>query len=159
MSIFLTLAGSGIALLLTGILQLCTKMEDHELIMIALYILGKFGTSVARSSVRTLTGESYPTAVRTMGVGVASITACLGGFLGTEVILARNYWPPLPYFAFGIISILGPMAGFLMEETTGKPLADEVVSVERASIKYKAGIVNNAGPATDVTTAIETVSK
>jgi hypothetical protein len=35
-------------------------------------------------------------------------------------------WPAVPYFVFAFIAILGALISFLLTETMGKPLTDQV---------------------------------
>lgn len=57
-----------------------------EVKVVAFLILsGKFGAAGARSAARMLTGESYPTAIRTMGYGISGVMAGVGGVLAPQV--------------------------------------------------------------------------
>jgi hypothetical protein len=50
-----------------------------------LTLAGKFGVAGARSAARMLTGESFPTAIRTMGYGISGVTAGVGGVFAPQV--------------------------------------------------------------------------
>jgi MFS family permease len=50
-----------------------------------LSLCGKFGVAGARSAVRMLTGESFPTAIRTMGYGISGVTAGVGGIIAPQI--------------------------------------------------------------------------
>lgn len=50
-----------------------------------LTLSGKFGVAGARSAARMLTGESFPTAIRTMGYGISGVTAGVGGVFAPQV--------------------------------------------------------------------------
>lgn len=43
-----------------------------------------------------------------------------------EFFLVFLVFPSLPFFIFAGISVLGSLVVFLMKETTGNPLSDEV---------------------------------
>jgi len=83
------------------ILAICEIILDHEDIPIAvlsLCLLGQFGMASARSAARLLSGESFPTAVRTMGMGIGGITANIAGimtpqlaYLGSSKFISHNY--------------------------------------------------------------------
>ena len=57
---------------------------DSRIVM-TLCILGKLGVAGARSAARCLTGESFPTPIRTMGYGISGITAGVGGILAPQL--------------------------------------------------------------------------
>lgn len=48
-------------------------------------LLGKIGLAGSRSSVRTLTGESYPTSARTLGIGISGIFGSCGAALAPQL--------------------------------------------------------------------------
>jgi len=50
-----------------------------------LSLCGKFGVAGARSALRMLTGESFPTAIRTMGYGISGVTAGVGGIIAPQI--------------------------------------------------------------------------
>ncbi|CAG7724543.1 unnamed protein product, partial [Allacma fusca] len=80
---FMTL--SAVFLVSIGILQVCYHGRNAAQIVAILCLCGKYGATGAKMPTRLLTGESYPTAIRTMGIGVASITASLGGALAPQM--------------------------------------------------------------------------
>jgi hypothetical protein len=51
-----------------------------------LCLLGKIGVAGARSSARLLTGESFPTPIRTMGYGITGVTAGIGGIIAPQIV-------------------------------------------------------------------------
>ena len=49
-----------------AIIQLSMDLTGNEWLVPTLCLLGKMGVAGARSAARTLTGESFPTAIRVM---------------------------------------------------------------------------------------------
>lgn len=122
-------------------------------LIMSVCFIGTFGLACTRASVRLLSGETFPTAVRTMGLGVGGLGANVAGlitpqaaYLGTSKLLTFiRRWESLdklslknncmiifivsaslPFFIFAIISVVGSLVVFLMKETSGDPLSDEV---------------------------------
>lgn len=54
-------------------------------VVASLCLSGKFGVAGARSAARMLTGESFPTAIRTMGYGISGVTAGVGGIIAPQI--------------------------------------------------------------------------
>jgi hypothetical protein len=48
-------------------------------------LLSQLGLSSARASARLLSGESFPTAVRTMGLGMGGVSATFAGVLTPQL--------------------------------------------------------------------------
>ncbi|ODM92986.1 Solute carrier family 22 member 21 [Orchesella cincta] len=98
-------------------------------IVIILCFTGKIGVAAARSAARMLTGESFPTSVRTMGYGITGVAAGVGGILSPQIVLFGSlWWSPLPFVTFGVLSILGSVLSLLLPETAGQSLQDTVTT-------------------------------
>lgn len=61
---------AAIFLVNVAFLELFYGNEVNATIIAVLCLLGKLGTASARSSARLLTGESFPTQMRSMGYGI-----------------------------------------------------------------------------------------
>ena len=119
------------AIFLCVIAVLQTVLPDFHnqtYLMATLCFLGKFGTAVARPLARTLTGESYPTAVRTMGVGIACCPSYIAGALAPPLAFLGSKWPSLPFFVFAFMSVIGSLVGFSLKETAGMPLEEHLAT-------------------------------
>lgn len=113
-----------------------------------LTLSGKFGVAGARSAARMLTGESFPTSIRTMGYGISGVTAGVGGIFSPQIayfgalcktcvltrlemrqdwliIISMTGWGPLPFVTFAVISVGGSLLSLLLPETAGKLLSVE----------------------------------
>lgn len=66
-------------------MQVFIGLEGFQTLFIVFVLLGKLGVAGARSAIRTLTVESYPVHIRTMGFGMARIAAALGGISAPQL--------------------------------------------------------------------------
>ncbi|CAG7726495.1 unnamed protein product [Allacma fusca] len=145
-----------VAFFLVGIaiVQLTLDRAESGVIIAALCFLAKYGTAGARSAARTLTGESYPTAIRVMGIGFSGGTASLGGALAPQLAYLGTYWPSVPFFGFAIISVGGSLVSFLLAETNGRPLEEEVKE-DKIKIKLGQDIVHVMSPSLSSVITVE----
>jgi hypothetical protein len=67
-------------------LELIYGNEVNPTLIAVLCLFGKLGTAGARSSARILTGESFPTSVRSMGYGITGVMAGVGGILSPLLV-------------------------------------------------------------------------
>ncbi|KAI8502713.1 hypothetical protein Bbelb_194150 [Branchiostoma belcheri] len=80
-----------------------------------------------------MSAEVFPTVVRNMGLGVATMLARVGGIIAPFVYLLADTWRPLPLLTFGLVSIFSSLTMLTMPETLGKPLPNTIASVENVS--------------------------
>ncbi|CAL8122318.1 unnamed protein product [Orchesella dallaii] len=121
---------SSVFFLALGFIQLFLELEEYKILFIVFILLGKLGVAGARSSVRCLTVESYPVSIRTMGFGMARISAAIGGIAAPQLAYIGTMWPAVPLFTFAILGILGSLISILLKETGGKPLQDDLNAPE-----------------------------
>ncbi|OXA44164.1 solute carrier family 22 member 15-like [Folsomia candida] len=122
--IFMSL-GACFLVLLAGLeLSFGTLMDPGFVAFLTLS--GKFGVAGARSAARMLTGESFPTSIRTMGYGISGVTAGVGGIFSPQIAyFGALWWGPLPFVTFAVISVGGSLLSLLLPETAGKLLSVE----------------------------------
>jgi len=65
------------AAFLVGLAVSDVILDLSSTVVIILCFAGKIGVAAARSAARMLTGESFPTPVRTMGYGITGVAAGL----------------------------------------------------------------------------------
>lgn len=68
-----------------ALIQVFIGQGGLQTLFIVFVLLGKLGVAGARSSIRCLTVESYPVSIRTMGFGMARISAALGGIVAPQL--------------------------------------------------------------------------
>ncbi|XP_035713355.1 solute carrier family 22 member 21 isoform X2 [Folsomia candida] len=121
---------SGSALFLIS-LAILTIFKDDFVIDISnitqsLLLLAKFCSAGSRSSIRLFTGESFPTPVRNMGYGIVGVAASCVGLLAPQLAYLGSTSPSLPLFIFAGCSLIGAGVSFLLRETKGQPLNEDV---------------------------------
>ncbi|CAL8116537.1 unnamed protein product [Orchesella dallaii] len=116
-----------------------TIFVEFYLILIVCFV-GLLGMSCTRAATRLLSGESFPTAVRTMGLGVGSLGSNVAGVVTPQVAFLGSRWPALPFFIFSVVSVLGSLVVFMMKETKDIPLSDNVKTVKKKKTKAESNV-------------------
>ncbi|CAG7727980.1 unnamed protein product [Allacma fusca] len=128
-----------IFLVALAILDLTFGVSLNSSLVAALCLLGKFGVAGARSAARCLTGESFPTPIRTMGYGISGVTAGVGGIIAPQLAyFGSQWWHPLPFATFALISVGGSAISLLLPETADKTL-EERMELEGVGRREKPG--------------------
>ena len=89
-------------------------------------LIGKFGSSAAFAIVFLYTAELFPTSMRNSAVGMCSTLARFGGILAPSVAQVGYYQPEIPYYIFGVATLVGGLSAWLLPETKGRKLPDTV---------------------------------
>ncbi|XP_070567474.1 organic cation transporter protein-like [Ptychodera flava] len=132
-SMFVTEVIGGVACILTLFVPKC----GMEWIGITLAMLGKLCISASFAIIYVFTAELYPTPVRTIGMGLASMCARIGGILAPQMILIGTLWEPLPIIIFGSTSIVAGVLALLLPETRNKKLPETIEESEEFGKKTK----------------------
>ncbi|XP_035669815.1 organic cation transporter protein-like [Branchiostoma floridae] len=103
-----------------------------------LAMTGKFCITATFGIVYIFSAEIFPTVVRQIGIGMASMSSRVGGIVAPFVNLTESYWAPLPYVIFGGTSILAGLLTLLLPETNKKQLPS---TIEEGENFGKEGIV------------------
>ncbi|XP_064403541.1 organic cation transporter protein-like isoform X2 [Halichondria panicea] len=74
--------------------------------------------------------ELFPTQVRNIGAGVATIGARLGGFFAPIVLLLVGYGVGLPMLVLGSVGTLTGLLSFTLPETLGQPMPETLRELE-----------------------------
>ncbi|XP_004478643.1 solute carrier family 22 member 20 [Dasypus novemcinctus] len=105
--------------------------EDMQTLRTAQAALGKGCLASSFICVYLFTGELYPTEIRQMGMGFASVNARLGGLAAPLVSTLGELSPVLPPVGFGATSILAGLAVCLLPETRNAPLVETIEAMEK----------------------------
>ena len=57
---------------------------------------------------------------------MASVFARFGGMIAPQIVLLGDYKDYLPLTIFGILSLIAGVLGFLLPETSGRPMAQDI---------------------------------
>uniref|UniRef100_A0A8D0NN70 Major facilitator superfamily (MFS) profile domain-containing protein n=1 Tax=Sus scrofa TaxID=9823 RepID=A0A8D0NN70_PIG len=105
--------------------------EDMQMLRTAQAALGKGCLASSFICVYLFTGELYPTEIRQMGMGFASVNARLGGLAAPLVTMLGEFSAVLPPMGFGATSILAGLAVCFLAETRNLPLLETIEAMER----------------------------
>ncbi|XP_066267297.1 organic cation transporter protein-like [Branchiostoma lanceolatum] len=132
-----TLSGS---MVVGGIGCFCTvavPLSRKDLIPVrtTLAMLGKFGISISFAVIYNYTAELYPTVIRSVAVGVGSMSARIAGIIAPFAIMIGDLWNPLPLLIFGTMSLVAGGLALLLPDTMGKPLMQTIEEAEQLGKK------------------------
>jgi hypothetical protein len=74
-----------IILVSLAIVQLVMDVTDKATLVLTMCLLGKYSAAASRASMRTLTGESFPTAVRNTGFGFVGFAGAGIGLVAPQI--------------------------------------------------------------------------
>ncbi|XP_038078074.1 solute carrier family 22 member 13-like [Patiria miniata] len=83
---------------------------------------GKFCISATYGIIYLYTTELFPTPVRSIGLGMSSLAARIGGILSPIILLLGDYLESLPLIVFGSSAVLAGLLVLLLPETKGRKL-------------------------------------
>ncbi|XP_071956980.1 organic cation transporter protein-like [Antedon mediterranea] len=94
-------------------------------------LIGKFGIAASFAIIYIFAAELYPTPVRSVGMGLSSMTARIGGILAPFILEAGKLWEPLPLIIFSLMSISAGLLALLLPETLNKDLPETMEEGEQ----------------------------
>ncbi|XP_043308666.1 solute carrier family 22 member 20-like [Cervus canadensis] len=120
-------------LILAGLMVISNMFvpEDMQSLRTAQAALGKGCLASSFICVYLFTGELYPTEIRQMGMGFASVNARLGGLAAPLLTMLGEFSAVLPPVGFGAPSILAGLAVCFLAETRDVPLVETIEAMER----------------------------
>ncbi|XP_071590735.1 solute carrier family 22 member 13-like [Heliangelus exortis] len=115
-------------LLLSGLLCLIITCipEDQAVVITILATTGKFTSTVAFSTSYVYTAELFPTVIRQTGAGLCSMAARVSGILAPLILLLGQYHRVIPMAIFGGATVVIGLLCFLLPETQGTELPDNM---------------------------------
>lgn len=124
---------------LTGVCMLAIAFvhPDNYWAIVILASAGIVGMSISFPTVYLYAGELFPTVVRNVGVGTASMIARIGSMVAPYVAgysLTIHWLPPI---IFGTIPLIGACLVLLLPETQGFPLPETIEDGENFGKKQK----------------------
>ncbi|XP_074865883.1 solute carrier family 22 member 4 [Carettochelys insculpta] len=97
---------------------------DLHVLSVFLVMLGKFGITAAFSMLYVYTAELYPTLVRNMAVGAASMSSRVGSIIAPYFVYLDAYDRFLPYMLMGSLTVLIGILTLFLPESYGNPLPE-----------------------------------
>ncbi|XP_060692604.1 organic cation/carnitine transporter 2-like [Hemiscyllium ocellatum] len=123
---------SGI-LFLGGVVLLLIQIIPSNLSVLAtvLMVIGKFTATCGFLIVYVYGTELYPTAVRSMGVGLSSTASRAATIISPYVFHLGLYHEFLPFIVLGCLMVLSAILALILPETFKIPLKDTIDQMEK----------------------------
>lgn len=129
----LTLAASNT---LAGVCMLLIAVfPDYQVELASVALVGM---SISFPTVYLYAGELFPTVVRNVGIGVASMIARIGSMVAPFAIALKHIGPAFPPIVLGVIPLIGALLVLRLPETCGQPLPASIEDAEEFGKKNKA---------------------
>jgi MFS transporter, OCT family, solute carrier family 22 (organic cation transporter), member 4/5 len=106
-----------------------------------LTMLGKLSITASYGTIYLFSVEQFPTVIRNVALGAASMSARVGGVSAPYLIYLSEFWKPLPILIFGVTALLGGFCSTFLPETYGKEMPETLADGERLGKNLAA--VNN----------------
>ncbi|CAI9170121.1 unnamed protein product [Rangifer tarandus platyrhynchus] len=104
---------------------------DYNFLSIGLAMLGKFGITSAFAMLYVFTAELYPTLVRNMAVGVASMASRVGSIIAPYFVYLGAYNRVLPYILMGSLTVLIGIITLFFPESFGRTLPETLEQMQK----------------------------
>ncbi|XP_057254270.1 solute carrier family 22 member 13-like isoform X1 [Pezoporus wallicus] len=117
-----------VLLLLSGLMCLVITgiPEDQPVVTTILATIGKLTATASFSTSYIYSAELFPTVIRQTGVGLCSMSARLSGIMAPLMLLLKRYHRAIPMAVFGSVTMVVGLLCFLLPETRGTDLADDM---------------------------------
>ncbi|XP_026815859.1 organic cation transporter protein [Rhopalosiphum maidis] len=123
---------TALACILITFLPQNSEVEHFKFILAS---LGIVGSSIAFPTIYLFSGELFPTVVRNVGVGSASMCARIGSVIAPFVSSLGVFNVYLPPMIFGTVPLMGALLCLLLPETRGAQLPVTIEDGERFGLK------------------------
>ncbi|CAF1467909.1 unnamed protein product [Adineta steineri] len=111
-----------------SILMIPITHKTYPIISLSSALCAKLFISAAQALSWIYTSETYPTVIRSTGVGLTVSIARLGGVWAPQIsLLAQSVWFPLPYIIFSISSFIAALFAIFLPETRTKIALPETI--------------------------------
>jgi hypothetical protein len=116
-----------------SILTIPLTHKKYPIISLSSALLAKLFISASQALSWVYASETYPTVIRSTGVGLSVSIARLGGVWAPQIsLLAQSVWFPLPYIIFSVCAFIAAIfAMFLPETRTKLALPDTIKQAEK----------------------------
>ncbi|XP_063709471.1 organic cation transporter protein-like [Culicoides brevitarsis] len=116
------------ALVLAGLSCVATEFvsTDETQLRFVLYLIGKFSISISFTIIYVYTAEMFPTNLRNSLLGICSMFGRIGSISAPQTPLLATFYPSLPLFLFGGISMMAGVFSLSFPETLNSKLPDTI---------------------------------
>ena len=106
--------------------------DEHDGKQRAAAMFGKFCISASFAVLYVYAAELFPTVIRNVGMGMATVASRIGGILCPFVVLMGEQSRSLPMFIFACMSLVAGLVGLRLPETKGHPMPETMEDLERS---------------------------
>lgn len=133
-------------MLAAGITLLATMLvpQQHNWLIVCLAMFGKMAITSSYGTVYIFSAEQFPTPVRNVGLGAASMVARIGGILAPYINLLADTWKPFPLIIFGSLAFVGGLLSLFLPETLNKKLPETIEEGESFGKKSRVVVDSEA---------------
>jgi hypothetical protein len=119
-----------------SILAIPLTHKNYPLISLSSALLAKLFISASQALSWVYASETYPTVIRSTGVGLSVSIARLGGVWAPQIsLLAQSVWFPLPYIIFSVCSLIAALCATFLPETRSKSALPDTIKQAEKSIR------------------------
>ncbi|KAH8381363.1 hypothetical protein KR093_003478, partial [Drosophila rubida] len=118
------------------ILSAVVPQQMHWLV-VTCAMVGKLAITGSYGTIYLFSSEQFPTVVRNVGMGAASMVSRLTGMLAPYINSMVVIWPSFPMVLYGSLSLAAGVVSLLLPETLGKPTLETIADGERFGKKER----------------------
>ena len=115
----------------TTLLSSLIVPQDMTWLVTTLTMLGKMSITASYGTIYLFSVEQFPTVIRNVALGAASMSARVGGVSAPYLIYLSQFWKPLPILIFGITVFCGGLLSTFLPETYNTQLPETLADGER----------------------------
>lgn len=104
-------------------------------LVVGLAMMGKMSITASYGAIYVFSAEQFPTVIRNVALGSASMSARIGGITAPYLIFLSQLWKPAPFMIFGIATFMGGISSTFLPETNNKELPETIADGERLGKK------------------------
>lgn len=105
--------------------------KEHHWLTVLLIMLAKMSITASYGTIYVFSAEQFPTVIRNVALGAASMFARVGGILAPYLNFLSSFWKPAPFVVFGVTALLGGVLSTFLPETCNKELPETIADGER----------------------------
>lgn len=95
-------------------------------LIVVFAMCGKLAITASYGTIYIFSAEQFPTVIRNVGMGTASMFARVGGILAPYINLLAEVWKPFPLIIFGTCALAGGLLSLFLPETLNKTLPETI---------------------------------
>ena len=100
--------------------------DNMNWLIVILAMCGKLAITASYGTIYIFSAEQFPTVIRNVGMGTASMSARIGGILAPYINLLSGVWKPFPMIIFGVLAFTGGLLSLFLPETLNKALPETI---------------------------------